>query len=159
VDRFARLGETEQKEYIPEYYFHQIELLAHWRYLHSRGKSRGQTEIAGADFADNALIGERHRESQRTKAQKERSSALNAQIEKLLAPQYDDWTNAELWDELISFSNPPKVEIVGDKPRSLLRWEDDQTGKRGNLSYEAFENRLAGLRRAAGTLKRGRKSS
>src|SRR5439155_7478314 len=60
VDRFARLGETEQKEYIPEYYFHQIELLAHWRYLHSRGKSRGQTEIAGADFADNALIGERH---------------------------------------------------------------------------------------------------
>lgn len=100
-----------------------------------------------------------YRQSQQTKARKERSAPINALMKKLLAPRYADYTNAELWDVLLSFSDSQKVRIVEELPRARLSWEDDQTCKRGTLSYEAFENRLANLRRASGTLKRGRKSS
>jgi hypothetical protein len=54
LDRFCRIGEIDPPEHIPEHYFHHVEQLAHWRWVHSQGQASAEALIASPALVDSA---------------------------------------------------------------------------------------------------------
>lgn len=155
VDRFCRLGEVDPPEHIPDHHYHQVEQLAHWRWVYSQGQAKAETLIASPGLVENAGVGRKHKTKQQEIAKRSRATPFDAVFGRLLARHYSDWTNKELWNQLISFSDESGVIIKEVAEPLRLEWEDDETGKTGTLLHTSFASKLAIQRRKHGQLKRG----
>jgi hypothetical protein len=150
MEHFRRLGEEgvtgANSSSQLMHHWHDIEQLSHWRWRHSQGQALGQAQIVGLALVSAAALANKHRSAQLKKARLPRNAAFEEIFGRLLGAQYDDWTNKELWDELISFSDERGVTIEETHDPLSLTWSVDNSDREGKLRFSSFPAKLANLR-------------
>jgi len=153
LDHFCQFGEEGVPEASSdlcfEHHFHQVEQLAHWRWLHSQGQAKAQVQVGGPDLIESAAVGKKHKTKQREIARRPRTTAFDDVFGQLLGPEYEEWKNKDLWNLLISLSDNREVIIEEIEIPLSLRWEDDRTGRRARCCIRPLPPSCPGCAQSA----------